>query len=217
MDETKSEASSSVYSTTTDFIFYDSLSTKRGADPELQPTANALTPQLSFTKLKRGTRKPRSILNGLNQVTTVWSTYNLLQEDALVLIENTRPLKRLAERTKEAMAVAKFQAVEIETALSPKCRENSSDSDTPILAHCRSTPHGLRMLCGIKWTLESADNYTRLRSAASFHIRPRPSASREYFATARAPTPADKLGMKALFMEKAKRNVDEILEVYKKL
>ncbi|KAG2783015.1 hypothetical protein Pcac1_g7366 [Phytophthora cactorum] len=325
VDETKSEASSSVYSTTTDFIFYDSLSTKRGADPELQPTANALTPQLSFTKLKRGTSeaqidtkwtessdnsvehlqrelfelrtklhtarqeqqrlvdqslKKAGIQPSLSEISTklqalererrrlqenyfghelvkceVLSSANnnlnsqfleLLQEDALVLIENHQDaLKRLAERTKEAMAVAKFQAVEIETGmctsarqeehnlleqigfiesslsstadLSPKCRENSSDSDTPILAHCRSTPHGLRHALWDQMDVgERRQLHEELRSAASFHIRRDRVPLENISATARAPTPADKLGMKALFMEKAKRNVDEILEVYKK-
>ncbi|KAF4045578.1 hypothetical protein GN244_ATG02027 [Phytophthora infestans] len=171
----------------------------------------------------------------------------LVQEDALLLIEkHQETLKRLAKRTKEAMAVAKFHAVEIESGISTSARQeedqilsqishiesslsSATDSSTksslkPItgsristLVHYRSMPNGLRhdgrdlMHKG-----QCRQLHEELRSATSFRIRRDRVPLERGLTTARVPTQADKLGMKALFMEKAMNNVDETRRVYQR-
>ncbi|KAF4128595.1 Tetratricopeptide repeat [Phytophthora infestans] len=314
-DETKSDTNSSVYSTANEFIYFDSPGTKRTS----QPVVKMLTPQLSFTKLKRDASDARvhiectesnnnsvedlqrelfelrtklhtarheqqrlvdeslqkaGIQPSLSEISTklqalererrrlqdnyfghelakceVLSSTNdnqtsleLVQEDALLLIEkHQETLKRLAKRTKEAMAVAKFHAVEIESGISTSARQeedqilsqishiesslsSATDSSTksslkPItgsristLVHYRSMPNGLRH-DGMGRCRQLPDE---LRSATSFRIRRDRVPLERGLTTARAPTQADKLGVKALFMEKATNNVDEIRRIYQR-
>ncbi|KAG7375253.1 hypothetical protein PHYPSEUDO_002251, partial [Phytophthora pseudosyringae] len=337
-DDTKSETSSSAYSTATEFIFYDSL----GFKPELKLEASALMPQLSFTRLKKEKGEPYVLTPGtadsskpvdnsvehlqrelfelrtklhtsrqeqqqlidrslreagielsLSQISAKLQTlererrrlqenyfghelvasevlssdgrnqvaFELVQEDALLLIEKHQErLKRLAERTKEAMAVAKFHAGEIESGIaksarqeddsllrqirqiesllssasdesvsssSQQCWNNSASpkeadpvSETPVLARCRSMPSGLRPELWDQMDSEERKQLqSELRSMASFHIRRDRvslSISDAIGVSSTTPTEADKLGMKARFMEKIKRNPDEVLRVYQK-
>ncbi|KAF4035216.1 Tetratricopeptide repeat [Phytophthora infestans] len=319
-DETKSDTNSSVYSTANEFIYFDSPGTKRTS----QPVVKMLTPQLSFTKLKRDASDARvhiectesnnnsvedlqrelfelrtklhtarqeqqrlvdeslqkaGIQPSLSEISTklqalererrrlqdnhfghelvkceVLSSTNdnqtfleLVQEDALLLIEkHQETLKRLAKRTKEAMAVAKFHAVEIESGISTSARQeedqiisqishiesslsSATDSSTksslksitgsriPTFVHYRSMPNGLRhdgrdlMHKG-----QCRQLHEELRSATSFRIRRDRVPLERGLTTARVPTQADKLGMKALFMEKAMNNVDETRRVYQR-
>ncbi|KAL3659135.1 hypothetical protein V7S43_015715 [Phytophthora oleae] len=169
----------------------------------------------------------------------------LIQEDALLLVEKRQEaLKRLAERTKEAMAVAKFYAGEMECGLSKSARQEedkllrkirqlevsltsasseralpssqtrrkpsllATASEIPVLTRCRSLSEGLRANV---WDQMDSDERlqlsSELRSAASFHIRrDRVSLS---ISEGIGATPADKLGMKARFLEKTTRNRDQ--------
>ncbi|ETO82986.1 hypothetical protein F444_02935 [Phytophthora nicotianae P1976] len=317
-DETKSETNSSVYSSASEFIFYNSVNIERDSRPELQPKANALTPQLSFTKLKkeaidaqidskstefsddrvehlqrelfdlrtklhtarqeqqrlvdqslqkagiqlslceisaklqaleRERRRLQENYYGHELVTcdVLTSTNNnhvsleLMQEDAMLLIEkHQEALKCLAERTKEAMAVAKFHAVEIESGIATSARQeedkllrrigqiesslgsttaspalnNSSEtkfgSKSPFLTRCRTMPNGRHPPPWDRMDIGKQRKLIDLQSAVSFHIRRDRVTLGSVLTTARVPTQTHELGMKEQLLEKAKCNVEEI-------
>ncbi|KAG1696823.1 hypothetical protein DVH05_017733 [Phytophthora capsici] len=288
-DDTKSQTSSSVYSTATEFIFYDAIkampqlsliglqkekSTSSTSVELLQRELFDLRAQLHTSRqeqqqlvdqslrkagiqmslseisaklqaLEREHRRLQENYFGHELVTCeVLSTnkndttqLELIQVDALVLIEKRQEvLKRLAERTKEAMAVAKFHAGEMEGDFSKSAREQEDKllrqihhielslssvssgrvlsssqrcslaapaSGNPVLMRCRSLSEGLQ-----------TDMSNELRSACSFHIR----RDRVSLPTAEGigASPADKLGMKARFLEKTTRNRDQVRQVYLK-
>lgn len=296
-DDTKSQTSSSVYSTAREFIFYDAkhdlkampqlsliglkqkektqignntgstsvellqrelfdlraqLHTSRQEQQQLvDQSLRKAGIQMSLSEisaklqaLEREHRRLQENYFGHELVTCeVLSTNNndttqleLIQVDALVLIEKRQEvLKRLAERTKEAMAVAKFHAEEMEGDFSKSAREEEGKllrqirhielslssvssgralssqrhslaatvSKKPVLMRCRSLSEGLQ-----------TDMANELRSASSFHIR----RDRVSLPTAEGigASPADKLGMKARFLEKTSRNRDQVRQVYLK-
>ncbi|KAL4145937.1 hypothetical protein PRNP1_011810 [Phytophthora ramorum] len=320
-DDTKSETSSSAYSTATDFFFYEAVDSRKNADPALQLEAKPLMPQLSFTRLQakseeteptgelqrelfalrtklhtarqeqqneiqrvlreagieaslseisaqlqsleRERRRLQENYFGHELVTSEILTpgsnqvqVEYIQEDALLLIEKRQEaLKQLAERTKEAMAVAKFHVLQVEPAKMESARQEeeavlkqiqqielhlhaevpqvslppsrtslvSSEPSTPVLARCRSMPNGLQHDLWAQMDVkERRELHIELQTAASFHIR-RDRVLLIAFESLdlsspaiRAPSQADKLGMKARFMEKAKRNPSEIMQVYQK-
>ncbi|KAE8998580.1 hypothetical protein PF002_g17398 [Phytophthora fragariae] len=325
-EDAKSETSSSVYSTATEFIFYDTLKGNLKVDPELQLNATSLMPQLSFTGLKKAKAEPQiagtsakdtnelqrelfelraqlhtarqerqqqveralleaGIATSLGEISTKLQALErerrrlqdnyfghelvtcdvlsssgsnqlpleLVQEDALLLIEKRQAvLKQLAERTKEAMAVAKSHTLESETSISKQTRQeeaalmeqiqqlelslsspfwvhngwtnprHSEDtgpaSEMPVLVRCRSMPNGLQPeLWETFGAHERRQLHSELRTAASFHVR-RDRVVLNTVSNAgvspSAPSQADKLGMKARFMEKTQRHRDEIERVY---
>ncbi|KAK1942525.1 hypothetical protein P3T76_006024 [Phytophthora citrophthora] len=173
----------------------------------------------------------------------------LIQEDALLLVEKRQEvLKRLAKRTKEAMAVAKFHAGEMEGGVTKSARDEedkllrqiheievslssassgralssfqrrslvATTSEKPGFMRCRSLSEGLH--ADVWDQMDSEERLqlsNELHSAASFHIR----RDRVSLSTAEGigATPADKLGMKARFLEKTTRNRDQVRQVYLK-
>ncbi|GMF28905.1 unnamed protein product [Phytophthora lilii] len=333
-DDTKSETSSSAYSTATEFIFYDTSKSSAVTELEMKLTQPR---KLSFTKIRneyelRGQpttqateldtdrlledlfelrtklhtgRQERQLqaetllkkagivttlseisaklqilererrrlqdnyfahelitsdllsLDGSNQV------LEFIQEDAILLIEKRQAaLKQTADKTKEAMALAKFHILESERSM-PKSVEISEDdviqqiqriesslvtapvkisasslhesckpslhsgngcsaTVIPGLARSESMPNCIKASTWDEMHVQERKQLHReLHTAASFHIRrdrmpltiPDKLAMRAY--SARAPSLADTLGIKARYMEKARRNRKEIDQTYK--
>ncbi|GMF46840.1 unnamed protein product [Phytophthora fragariaefolia] len=328
-EDTKSEASSSVYSMATEFIFYDAKENPRAQPEQLQATS--LKSRLPLTGLKKaqneldidlvGSEAPAKspdtlqrelfelrselhtarqerqyrveqalleagIVTSLVEISTKLQalererrrlqdnffghelvtceapcssgnpiSLELVQEDALLLIEKRQAaLKQLAERTKEAMTVARTHALQLEAALPTLAREKdlieqiqhvefclrsmsevhsdrinvatdaAQPSEIPVLTRCRSMPNGFRPDFWEKMgARDRMQLHSELRTAASFHIRRDRvvlnateviGVSDTETALARDPSQADKLGIKARFMEKSQRNIGEINRAY---